>query len=176
MKRRPRRSLAATLTALVLLAGCVLVAVVAVQLILGKRPWISVEAVASWLHGQRWTDLLPAAAGGIAALLGLVLLLAAALPGAATVLPVEGGPFEAGVARAGYRSTLRAAAAAVDGASAAAVKLTARRVKVRVTTARTRPDGLADAVREAVGHRLDQIRPANRPTVSVRVRAPRRSS
>jgi hypothetical protein len=175
MKRRPRRSVPAVVTAVVLLAACVLVAVVAIQLILGERPWVSLDAVATDLHDLRWTDVLPAVAGGVVALLGLVLVLAAILPGATTVLPL-GGSFDAGAARGGYRSTLRAAAAGVDGVSGAAVKLGTRRVKVRVVTERTRPDGLADAVREAVGHRLDQVGPATRPAVSVRVRAPRRKS
>jgi hypothetical protein len=175
VKRRPRRGVPAVSAALVLLAACVLVAVVAVQLILGERPWVSVDAVAAALHDLRWTDVPPAVAGGVVAVLGLVLLLAAVLPGAATVLPL-GGSFDAGAARGGFRSTLRAAAADVDGVSGAAVKLGRRRVKVRVATARTRPDGLADAVRAAVGRRLDQVGPATRPAVSVRVRASRRSS
>jgi hypothetical protein len=173
MKRRPRRSVPAVLTALVLLAACVLVTVVAVQLIIGERPWISYDSAASALHGTRWTDVLPAVAGGVAALAGLVLVLAALLPGPPTVLPLA-GRFDSGAARGGYRSTLRAAAAAVDGVSDAAVKLGSRKLKVRVKTTRTRPDGLADTVRAAVGHRLDQIGPATRPAVSVRVRAPRR--
>jgi hypothetical protein len=175
MKRRPRRSVPAVLTALVVLAACVLVAVVAIQLIVGERPWVSFDAVASALHDLRWSDVLPAVAGSVVALLGLVLVLAAILPGATTVLPL-GGSFDAGAARGGYRSTLRAAAADVDGVSGAAVKLGTRRVKVRVETARTSPDGLADAVRAAVGRRLDQVGPATRPAVSVRVRAPRRKS
>ncbi|MGK3206056.1 DUF6286 domain-containing protein [Amycolatopsis sp. MEPSY49] len=175
MKRRPRRSVPALLSALVLLAVCVLVAVSAIQRILGERPWISYDTVAATLHDLRWTDLATAVAGGVPALTGLVLLLAAILPGTATVLPLA-GRFDSGVARGGYRTTLRAAAAGVDGVSAARVKLGRRRVKVRVDTARTRPDGLADAVRTAVAGRLDRIGPATRPAVTVRVRAPRRTT
>ncbi|WP_410596129.1 DUF6286 domain-containing protein [Amycolatopsis sp. lyj-23] len=175
MKRRPRRSTPALVIALVLLAVCVLVAVSAVQLILGERPWVSYDTVAATLHQLRWTDVLPAVAGGVLAVVGLVLLLAAVLPGAATVLPVD-GLFDSGVARGSYRSTLQAAAAGVDGVSGARVKLRSRRVKVRVNTTRTRPDGLGDAVRAAVTGRLDRIAPATRPTVAVRVRAPRRTS
>ncbi|WP_410586327.1 DUF6286 domain-containing protein [Amycolatopsis sp. lyj-23] len=175
MKRRPRRSVPALLTALVLLATCVLLAVSAIQLILGERPWISYDTVAATLHDLRWTDVLPAVAGGVLALAGLVLLLAAVLPGAATVLPVDGS-FHSGVARGSYRSTLQAAAAGVDGVSGARVKLRSRRLKVRVDTTRTRPDGLADAVRAAVTDRLDRIGPATRPAVAVRVRDPRRTS
>lgn len=175
MKRRPRRSVPALLSALVLLAACVLVAVSAIQRILGERPWISYDTVAATLHDLRWNDIATAVAGGVLALAGVVLLLAAILPGTATVLPLA-GRFDSGVARGGYRTALRTAAAGVDGVAGARVKLGRRRVKVRVDTARTRPDGLADAVRTAVADRLDRIGPAARPAVAVRVRAPRRTT
>lgn len=175
MKRRSRRSVPALLTALVLLGACVVTAVVAIQLLLGERPWLSYDAIAGSLHDLRWTDVLPAVAGGVLALLGLVLLLAAVVPGAATVLPLD-GLFDTGAARGGYRSTLRSAAAGVDGVSRARVRLGKRRAQVRVDTARSRPEGLADAVRTAVTQRLDQIGPVRRPSVEVRVRSPRRSS
>ncbi|WP_410631216.1 DUF6286 domain-containing protein [Amycolatopsis sp. cmx-4-83] len=174
MKRRPRRSVPALLSALVLLGACVVITVVAVQMLLGERPWLSYDAVAGTLHDLRWTDVLPAVAGGVLALLGLVLVLAAVVPGAATVLPLN-GLFDAGAARGGYRSTLRAAAAGVDGVARARVKLGKRRAKIRVDTTRSRPEGLADAVHAAVTQRLEQIGPAGRPTVTVRVRAPRRN-
>ncbi|MFB9688663.1 DUF6286 domain-containing protein [Amycolatopsis plumensis] len=175
MKRRPRRSVPALLSAVVLLGLCVLVAVSAIQRLLGERAWISYDTVAATLHDLRWTDVATAVAGGVLALAGVVLLLAAILPGAATVLPLA-GRFDSGVARGGYRTTLRTAAAGVDGVAAARVKLGRRRVKVCVDTARTRPDGLADAVRAAVADRLDRIGPATHPAVAVRVRAPRRTT
>jgi uncharacterized protein DUF6286 len=169
VKRRPRRSAPATLSALVILAGCVLAAAVSIQLLLGERPWISYAAVTGWLNGQRWTDLIPAVAGGVAALLGLVLLLAAVLPGRARVLPLR-GDLDSGASRRSYRSTLRAAASTVDGVSGAKLKLGRRRVKAVVTTARTSTDGLADAVRTAVERRIGQIDPVTPPAVKVRLK------
>lgn len=175
MKRRPRRSTPATLTAVVLLAACALVAVVAVQLILGQTPWVSYRAVADALHGVRWTDLAPAVAGGAAALLGLVLLLAAILPGRPTVLPLD-GELNSGASRRSYRSTLRTAASTVDGVSGAKVTLKRRKVSAKVTTGRTNTAGLADAVRDAIDRRLDQITPAVRPAVKIKVHAARSAS
>lgn len=169
MKRRPRRSAPATLSALVILAVCVLAAAVSIQLLLGERPWISYAAVTGWLNGQRWTDVIPAVAGGVAALLGLALLLAAVLPGRARVLPLR-GDLDSGASRRSYRSTLRTAASTVDGVSGAKLKLGRRRVKAVVTTARTSTEGLADAVRTAVEQRIGQIDPVTPPAVKVRLK------
>ncbi|HEV7978593.1 DUF6286 domain-containing protein [Amycolatopsis sp.] len=175
MKRRPRRSTPATLTAVVLLAACAVVAVVAIQTILGETPWLSYKTAADALHGARWNDLIPALAGGGAVLLGVVLLLTAFLPGRLTVLPLE-GELDSGASRRSYRSTLRTAASTVDGVSGAKLKLKRRKVFAKVTTGRTTTDGLADAVRAAIEHRLDQITPALRPTVKVKVHAARSAS
>ncbi len=172
MKRRPRRSTPAALTALVLLAVCALVAVVAIQLILGQQPWISYDSVAGWLRAQHWNDLIPAVAGGVAVLLGLILILAAVLPGKLTVLPLR-GELESGASRRSYRSTLHAAASGVDGVSAAKLTLKRRKVTARVRTERTGTDGLSEAVHAAVSRRLAQITPATEPAVQVTVKATR---
>lgn len=175
MKRRPRRSVPAVLVALVVLAGCVLAATVAVQTIIGEKPWIRYDTVASALHGTRWSDPLPAIAGGVVALLGLLLLVAAIVPGRPTVLPLGGGT-DSGASRRGYRSTLRAAASTVDGVSAAKLKVKRSKIVSVVTTGRTNTAGLADAVRAAIEHRLSQIGPATVPAVRVRVKATRSAS
>jgi uncharacterized membrane protein len=175
VKRHPRRSTPAALTAVVLLTGCGLVAVVATQLILGQAPWISYRTVAEALHDARWSDLIPAITGGVAALLGLTLLIAALLPGKLTVLPLRGEP-DSGASRRSYRSTLRAAASTVDGVAKAKVKLKRSKAFAKVSTDRTNTAGLADAVREAIERRLDQINPAVRPSVKIKVHATRSAS
>lgn len=175
MKRRPRRSIPATLTAIVLLAACALVAVVAIQMLLGETPWIRYDTVAGTLHDLRWSDVATAIIGAVAVLLGLILALAAVLPGRLTVLPLR-GDLDSGASRRSYRSTLRAAAATVDGVSSATVKLKSRKVSAKVSTGRATTDGLAEAVRGAITHRLDQIDPALRPAVKVKVRSARSAS
>ncbi|MFC9255254.1 DUF6286 domain-containing protein [Amycolatopsis thailandensis] len=175
MKRRPRRTVPAVLVALVVLAGSVLAAAVAVQTIIGEKPWISYDAVASALHGTRWSDPLTAIVGGGVALIGLLLLMSAIVPGRPTVLPLDGGP-DTGASRRSYRSTLRVAASTVDGVSAAKLKLKRRAIVSVVTTGRTNTAGLADAVRAAIEHRLSQIGPATVPAVRVRVKATRSAS
>ncbi|SEF38436.1 hypothetical protein SAMN05421837_12167 [Amycolatopsis pretoriensis] len=172
MKRRPRRSTPAVLAALVLLAASVGAAVAAVQLILGQRPWIGYDSVAGWLHAQHWNDLVPAVAGGVAVLLGLILVLAAVLPGKLTVLPLRGQP-ESGASRRSYRSTLRAAASGVDGVSGTKLTVNRRKVSARVRTERISTDGLSEAVHAAISHRLAQIAPATDPAVKVKVKATR---
>ncbi|WET77397.1 DUF6286 domain-containing protein [Amycolatopsis sp. QT-25] len=175
MKRRPRRGIPATLTAIVLLAACALVAVVAIQMLLGETPWIRYDTVAGTLHDLRWNDVATAVIGGVSVLLGLILILAAILPGRLTVLPLR-GDLDSGASRRSYRSTLRAAAATVDGVSSAKVKLKPRKVSAKVSTGRATTDGLAEAVHGAITHRLDQIDPALRPTVKVKVRSARSAS
>ncbi|MEV7037522.1 DUF6286 domain-containing protein [Amycolatopsis sp. NPDC051061] len=175
MKRRPRRSTPATLTALVLLAACTFVAVVAIQMILNQTPWVSYQAIADALHDAHWNDLIPALAGGGAALLGIILLLTAILPGKLTILPLH-GDLDSGASRRSYRSTLRAAASTVDGVAGAKLILKRRKVTAKVTTGRTNTDGLADAVRGAIEHRLDQINPVVHPTVKIKVHAARSAS
>ncbi|WP_410582588.1 DUF6286 domain-containing protein [Amycolatopsis sp. lyj-108] len=168
MKRLPRRSIPAVLTALVMLAACVLVAAVAIQLILGQTPWISYQSVAGQLHATQWNDPIVAVAGGVTVLIGTLLLFAAILPGRLVVLPLAGG-IDSGASRHSYHSTLRASASGVDGVAGATVKVKRRTIIARVRTERTTTDGLSEAVGEAIGHRLAQITPATVPTIKVKV-------
>ncbi|MCR6482798.1 DUF6286 domain-containing protein [Amycolatopsis sp. OK19-0408] len=175
MKRRPRRSVPATITALALTAAGALVAVVSVQMILGHEVWVDYGAVARRLHESRWADPLVVGAGAVVAVAGFLLLAAAVLPGRPVVLPVR-GELDSGASRRSFGATLRAAATRVDGVDSVRLKLRRRTVRVRATTRRTRPDGIADSVRAAVASRLDQIDPVRRPDVRVRLRTPRSTS
>jgi hypothetical protein len=165
----------AVLTALVLLTACALVAVVAIQMIIGEPGWVDYRSVASTLHGMHWNDLGTALAGGVLALAGLLVLLAAILPGAATVLPLSGDPtgMDSGATRRGLRSMLRAVVSTVDGVDAAKLRLGRRKVVAVVRTNRTNTTGLDDAVRAAIEHRLGRINLADRPTLTVKVHATR---
>ncbi|GAA3872955.1 hypothetical protein GCM10022243_42620 [Saccharothrix violaceirubra] len=176
MKRFSRRSVPAVLVALVVLAACVVVTVVAVRQILGLTPWIDTHAVFRALHGTRWTDPVVVFAAAACVVLGVVLLLCALLPGEPTVLPLRDDDpdtdraVDSGVTRRSLRRVLRTAASSVDGVTAARLVLTRRAIIATVTTDRTSTTGLADAVRVAVGKRLDGLGPMTRPPLDVRVR------
>lgn len=180
MMRRPRRSVPATVTALALLSVCVLTATSVIQLLAGTRPLISYAAIADLAHTTRWDSIGVATAAVVVTLTGLVLLVTAILPGRPTVIPLlaadTGAAIDAGASRRSLRSTLRAAANAVDGVTSATLTLRRRTVTAVVRTHRTTPEGLTEAVRAAIEHRLDQISPATRPAVRVRVVAPRSTS
>ncbi|MDQ3577033.1 MAG: DUF6286 domain-containing protein, partial [Actinomycetota bacterium] len=64
----------------------------------------------------------------------------------------------------------------VDGVADAKVKVGRRTVSAVVSTGRTNTDGLADAVRTAIEHRLDHITPTVRPKLKVKVNAARSAS
>jgi hypothetical protein len=177
MRRRPRRTIPAAVTALALLSVCVLTAISAIQLLADQPPLISYAAIADLAHTTHWDSLAVTAAAGLVILIGLILLLTAILPGRPTVIPLQatatGTAIDAGASRRSLHSTLRTAANAVDGVTATTLTLRHRTVTAAVRTHRTTPEGLAEAVRAAINHRLDQISPATRPAVRVRVIAPR---
>jgi hypothetical protein len=163
-----------------LLGVCVLTAISVIQLLAGSRPLISYAAIAELANTTRWDSLGVAVAAGLVMLVGLILLVTAILPGRPTVIPLMAtdtdAAIDAGASRRSLRSTLRAAANAVDGVTAATLTLRRRMVTAVVRTHRTTPEGLTEAVRAAIEHRLDQISPATRPAVRVRVVAPRSTS
>ncbi|WP_116100787.1 DUF6286 domain-containing protein [Amycolatopsis thermalba] len=174
MIRRSRRSLAATLVALAGLIACALVATSAVQLLLGERPVLDYDAVAAGLDATRWEALPVAIGGGVLAAVGLVVLLAAVLPGRALVLPLSGGgsaPVKAGASRRSITGSLRSAAESADGVEAAKVRLRWRSVTAKVRGSRLAADDVATQVRRAMEDQLDRIAPARRPRVKVRVRS-----
>ncbi|MGW6936885.1 DUF6286 domain-containing protein [Lentzea sp. NPDC054927] len=167
MTRRSRRALPATLTALVLLAAAAVVAVSAIQLALGEAPLLPYDALAGWLHDTTWSAPEMAVASGVATAIGLVLLLVAVVPGRARTAPLDE---HTAVSVRGLRNALRTAAH-VDGVESAAVKVRRRRVKTVVRTRRSVTDGLGDAVRAALEHRVGELALARPPQVVVRVKA-----
>ncbi|ROS44948.1 DUF6286 domain-containing protein [Amycolatopsis thermoflava] len=173
MIRRSRRSLLASVVALAGVVACALVATSAVQLLLGERPVLDYDAVAARLHATRWEALPVAIGGGVLAALGLLVLLAAVLPGRALVLPLSGGssaPVKAGASRRSITGSLRSAAESADGVESAKVRLRRRSVTAKVRGSRLAADDVASQVRRAVEDQLDRIGPARRPRVKVHVR------
>jgi hypothetical protein len=175
MKRRPRRTVPATLVALVVLAAAVLVAVSCIQLLAGQTPWLPFTAMAEFGAGLAWNQPVMLAIAAAVALLGLVLLLAALKPGTPTVLPLasaENQP-DTGATRSSLTNVLTTTAAGVDGVDKAKVRLGGRTVIARVHTPLRDPGELADHVRAAITDRLDDIGLARRPRIRVRVASTR---
>jgi hypothetical protein len=165
--RRSRRALPATLTAFVLLAASVLVAVCAIQLALGERPLLPYDSLVGSLHDMTWSAREVAVASGVVAAIGLLLLLVAVVPGKARTAALDE---HTAVSVRGLRNALRSAAQ-VDGVESAAVKVRRRRVRAVVRTRRSVADGLGDAVRTALENRVGEFALARPPQVVVRVKA-----
>lgn len=182
MTRRPRRSLAATLAALILLAACVLAATDAIQIQVHYRhPLVSWDRFAHYLHGAHWNGAVVTATAGILIALGVIALLAALLPGRPVLIGLRGGTADgdtaplpdAGVSRRGLRAALRTAAASVDGVISAKLSLRRHAVAATVYTLGS-TEGITDDVRTALEKCLDRIAPAAQ--FAVRVRASVRSA
>lgn len=183
MTRRPRRLYPAALTALVVLAVCVLTAVSLIQQLAGHPPLVSFADLGRHLRAIRLNGSAATYAGIAAAVLGLVLLGCALVPGQPRTLPLAaaaggdaGAAPLAGVSRPGLRTALAAALLDVDGVDSARVSVRQRRVKARVRTGLTATAEVRDAVRDAAQRRLDQAGLARRPDVRVTVQVRRRAA
>jgi uncharacterized protein DUF6286 len=89
VNRRPRRGLPAMLTGLVLLAACVLIAIDAIQILVKQRPMVSYARLASSLHKLHWNGQAVEITAAVLIVVGLILLLAACLPGRPVVLALS---------------------------------------------------------------------------------------
>lgn len=191
MTRRPRRTVPALLVALVLLALGALAATSAIQTLLGRTPVVSLDAVPSALSGVAWESPAVLIAAGVAALVGLVLLLAAILPGPSHVLPLstapaatgdtgEWGPWSGGgVEEAGWHRhdlgvRLRRRAQTVEGVTGASATVRKRSVKVVARTHRATTDELRQAVESTLSTDLDTLGLARRPRLRVSVSSTRK--
>ena len=177
MIRRPRRSIPATIVALVILAVCALVVVAVVQTLLGRTPIVSLSQLLAVTSSQTWSSVGTVTAAIVLAVLGLVLLVAALRPGRPTVLPLrqlvddDGSPGAvAGVRRTTLVKDLSATVGSVPGVTSADVTARRNRVTATVQVAAADPASVPGEVRERLEQRLAEIGPASRPSVRVRSR------
>jgi Family of unknown function (DUF6286) len=169
--RRPRRVVPATLVAVVLLGAMVLLIVACVQVLLGQPPVIAFGDLGAQAASLRWADLLVLVAGGVAAALGVVLLICAWSPGKPSVLPLASasGRSTAGATRHSLERAVVQAAGEVDGVSHASAKVGASQVRATVSTPLRESGDLSGRIEKAVGERLTDIALDRRPRISVRV-------
>ncbi|GLZ53488.1 DUF6286 domain-containing protein [Actinomycetospora sp. NBRC 106378] len=179
MIRRPRRSLPATIVALVMLAVCVLVVVAVVQSLLGRTPFITLSALLGVTSSQSWSSAGTVAVAIVLAVLGLILLVIALRPGTPTVLPLRAlvddddgsRGADAGVRRNTLTKDLATTAGAVPGVTSADVSARLGRITATVTVAAADPAAVPAEVQTRLETRIVEIGPAARPRVRVRARA-----
>jgi hypothetical protein len=191
MTRRPRRTIPAALTALVILAACVLVAVSIVQELTGRPAVIPFGILARDVRTWRLDAPAMLGTGAVAAVAGLVLLGCAVIPGRRETLALAaipagpgdepgdegsgggtdafGGGTDAGVSRTGLRAALRATIADVDGVTSAKVRVRRRQIAATVRTELADSAELGAAVRDALGQRVSQTALDGEPRVRVTI-------
>ena len=180
MIRRPRRTVPATIVGLVLLAASLGLAISCVQFIAGKPPLIPFTTLDAFGRDAAWNHPAVLAGGAALAVIGLVLLACALVPGTPQVLalasadPGEPGSSDAarspaGVTRSSLVRDLTTRAGSADGITGAWVKVRARTVKVVVRTPLQDHSGLADRVRDVVTARLDDINLTPPPRLRITV-------
>ncbi|SEQ31785.1 DUF6286 domain-containing protein [Microlunatus flavus] len=176
LRRRPSRTVPASIVAVLLLAIGVLAVVAAVGRLVDGRWASQVSAPASAVAGVTWGSAAVLAAAAVVAVLGLVLLVAALKPGGhkAAALQVEGAGV---VADREYVVSTRAVARLavaraddVDGVDQVSASASGRRVHVDVTTSSQQRDVVRSQVLGAVSEGLTGLGLSPRPRVTVAVR------
>jgi hypothetical protein len=195
MTRRPRRVVPAIVLALVILAVCVVTAISVIQFLVGRPPLVSLGTLDHHLRTLHLDGAVMTSAGIVAAVLGLVLLGCAVIPGRAKTLPLAAisdepsagaaenhgaagshGTAVAGVSRSGLRTALASTVADIDGVTTARVRVRSRRVTLRVRTELAGTAALRDAVSRVTQQRLSEAGLARPPVVRLGVRTIRRGA
>lgn len=177
LRRRPSRGVPATLVALVVLAVAVAATTAAVtRLASGSWPGWAADPARS-VAQQSWGAAPVLAAAVVGVVLGLVLLLAALLPGRRTGVPVDltvtsAEQSEVVITQRGVARLAAAAADEVDGVESVDVSVSARLVRVEVVTAsRSDVESVRSAVQSSVEDRLDVLGSGPVCEVQTRVRS-----
>jgi hypothetical protein len=176
LRRRPARTIPATVTAAVLLAlGIGLVWAAVARLAQGSWPAFADQTaavVATWTWGSVAVLLVSLAV----AVIGLVLVIAALKPGQPTALTLDGGSDGAGVhtevvmTRRSVAKLATARAGQVDGVDSVSTVVGARRVTVTVRTPSQQGQTIEQQVRDRVSGALQAAGLAPMPSVVVRAR------
>ncbi|MFC5061684.1 DUF6286 domain-containing protein [Actinomycetospora atypica] len=179
MIRRSRRTAPALVVALVLLAAGALVATAAIQTLSDYRPVFTFEAVTGALSGVAWGSGIVVIVAAVAAVVGVLLVGAAIVPGASHVLPLAAAPAEAWNGSAGWHRTdlstrLRRRAVAVEGVDRATVRVRRNRIRVSARTHRGTTADLREVLTADLSADLDALALARRPRLRVTVTSTRK--
>lgn len=172
--RMPRgsRPVTALLVALLATAVCAFGAVEAISLAVNHRCLgFDVHAVTRYARTTHWTAAAVTITGALAAVLGLLVLLAGLLPPQRRVVELDTGDpnLAAGIPAASLRRTLHARVTAIDGISSVRIR-GRRRLSITATTGLRDTSGLTEAIQTAATDQLDAATPVRRPRLRVRLR------
>lgn len=163
LRRRPTRATASVIVALVILAIGVVLTWAGIHKLSTGQWWPQVSSAADSASSAAWDSPWGWAAAAVAAIVGIILLLCAFLPGgfnaAALGQQHEGdghsrGAIEAVVNNRGLATLVSAAAAQVDGVAGVKSTATPKNVAVRITTPLRSTEELQNQVRAVVEERL----------------------
>lgn len=180
LRRRPSRTVPAVVVALVLLTVAVtLVWVSVLRITSGAWPTFVVDA-ANWAHDVSFGSTTAITAAAAAAVVGLVMLLCAIIPGQYTALRVRnpdlegvGGSTEVVMTRRSVARLATARADEIDGVGSVSTSAGARSVAVSISTPSSQRDVVGATVKETVRHALQSAGIDPLPRISVNVRTHR---
>lgn len=179
LRRRPSRTIPATIVAVVLLALGALTATVAIaRLVNGTWP-TQVTGAAGTISALTWGSAAIIITGAVSALIGLILLIAGVKLGAFKTATLQTGQPSQTVGDTDFvistRSMARLAAARadqVDGVDTVSASASGRRVQLQVTTTSEQAAEIRDQVRQGVTETLSGagVQPMPRITATVRTK------
>lgn len=182
LRHRSSRAVPAVIVGAVLLAsGAALSWLAITRLVNGAWPAF-LAGLRDWLTGLAWDSPALWAAGAVMVIIGLVLLLAAVVPGTFNALPLQSpraGPAPSPAAGQEIVMSRRAVATLassycrhLDGVGSASATATARRIHLTVTTPLHETDELRTRIIAGVRQRLTMVGldPVPRVTATVRSR------
>lgn len=177
LRRRPSRTVPASVVAVLLLALGALTAVAAISRLATGRWATQVTGPASAVGGLTWGSAAMLAAAGVAVLLGLVLVVAGLKPGSYTSSRLDTTRGAGVVAERDFvishRSLARLAASRadlVDGVDKVSASASGRRVHLDVTTGSEQRDQVRSRVVALVTEALASAGVAPQPRVTATVR------
>lgn len=170
---RPRRTVPAVITAILLtLVGFVVAAQVISALVGRPLNWVPYEGLLRWASATAWQSPPVMAGAALVTVIGLALLLAAFLPGRPRLVPVRTGDPELiiGMRRRSFAEAMAGAAREVPGVRSAHAAVRGRTITVTATTSGWDDANASEAVRNAALTKLAALATVEPYRVSVRLR------
>lgn len=159
------------------LALAVVAALTAIEVLFGllDRPGLVVQRpeLAAWIERSSWSDTTPVLVGVLLLVVGLLLVLGQLAPRRPDAWPGRSGREDRSLAyeRPGLQNHVRAVAEREREVEAARVRLTKRRLKVRLDVIDSaQPERVKEAARDRIADALRALRVEDPPSVRVQAR------